>query len=169
MGGGRRHGDCSDCDRVTNSLEVCALGSFCTALEAFIRKHEYCGELGLVGHPMLGIPDLKAFVVQAKRSPSTRRDSHRHPLVRCDDLSASVAGAPGAQTMAKLDQMVSWKTALLNSLSDELTTEVGVHRAEREDAMAVLAHEISQNAYSALQGLTPHRLRPTERGGLKEE
>jgi hypothetical protein len=73
--------------------------------------------LTLINRPPLGVPDLKAFIVKPNRSPVTRRDSHCHPFSRRDGLSTTVAGLPGALPMAELDQVNSWKTALLNSLS----------------------------------------------------
>ena len=116
--------------------------------------------LTLIKQPPLGVPDLKTFVVKPNRSPVTRRDSHCHPFSRRDGLSTTVAGLPAALPMAELDQVNSWKTALLNSLSNELTTDAGVHRTERQDATVLLPQKIERNPYRSHQGLTRRGLGP---------
>jgi hypothetical protein len=73
--------------------------------------------------------------------------------------------------MAKLDQVVSWKAALLNSLFDELTTDAGVHRAEKQGATAVWPEEIERIPYSAHRVLTcrtwgAHEHVAVRRGGV---
>ena len=88
------------------------------ALEAFIREHEYCGELRLVCQ---GVADLKSTRREAEpfsNHPNTFSPSSSDSL---HGLSATVTGLPDALTMTKLDQVVSWQAALVNPTSDELT------------------------------------------------
>jgi hypothetical protein len=54
----------------------------------------------------LAIPDLKAFVMKPNRSPVIRADSHGHPLIRRDGLSATVTGLADTSTMSEFDQVV---------------------------------------------------------------
>lgn len=108
--------------------------------------HSHCRlAFALLYQPPLGVPDLKASVMQSNRSPVTRGDSHRHPLIRRDELSATVTGAPDAVAITDFDQRVSWKTAALNSMSDELTTDIGVHGTNDQDVMAAVPHEITRS------------------------
>src|SRR5437588_867305 len=92
------------------------------ALKAFIREHEYCGELRLVCQGVARHP----------RSESTRREAEpfsNHPNTFSPSSSDSlqwslrttVTDLPDALTMTKLDQVVSWQAALVNPTSDELT------------------------------------------------
>ena len=62
--------------------------------------------LALVYLAPLAIPDLKAFVMKPNRSPVIRADSHGHPLIRRDGLSATVTGLADTSTMSEFQQVV---------------------------------------------------------------
>jgi hypothetical protein len=97
--------------------------------------------LPLVCLAPLAIPNPKAFVMKPNRSPVIRADSHRHLLIRRDGLPATVTGLPDTSTMSKFDQVISWQAALANPMSDELTTDVGVHSVRRECHSGLLARD----------------------------
>src|ERR1700704_6563738 len=71
----------------------------------------------------LGVPDLKALVVEPKRSPVLRAHSHGHPLVLRNARSAGVAGLSDTLPMPEFDEVSSWESAGLNPLSDYLSEE----------------------------------------------
>src|SRR6266850_2306297 len=75
----------------------------------------------------LGVPDLKAIVVEPNRSPVLGADSHGHPLIRFDGRAASVALVPDAGTEPELDRAVARQAAVVDPLSDELADDVVVH------------------------------------------
>ena len=78
----------------------------------------------------LGVPDLKALVVEPKRSPVVRAHSHGHPLVLRNDRSARVAGLSDTLPMPDFDEGSSWQSAVLDSLSDYLPEEARLHAPE---------------------------------------
>ena len=78
----------------------------------------------------LGVPDLKALVVEPKRSPVVRAHSHGHPLVLRNERSAGVAGLSNTLPMAEFDEGSSWQSAILNPLSDYVPEEARLHTPE---------------------------------------
>src|SRR2546430_16893083 len=75
----------------------------------------------------LGVPDLKALVVEPKRSPVVRAHSHGHPLVLRNDRSAGVAGLSDALPMPEFDEGSSWQSAVLGPLSNYFPEERRIH------------------------------------------
>src|SRR5205807_10598353 len=79
----------------------------------------------------LGVPDLKALVVEPKRSPVVRAHSHGHPLVLRNDRAAGVAGLSGTLPMPEFDEESSWQSAVLDPLSDYVPEESWMHGMEK--------------------------------------
>ena len=79
----------------------------------------------------LGVPHLKAIVVEPKRSPVVRAHSHGHPLVLRNDRSAGVAGLSDALPMPEFDEESSWQSAVLDPLSDYVPEESWMHGMEK--------------------------------------
>src|SRR4030081_974725 len=80
--------------------------------------------------PSLGVPDLKALVVEPKRSPVVRAHSHGHLLVLRNARSAGVAGLSDTLLMPEFDKGSSWQSAVLNPLSDHVPEEARLHALE---------------------------------------
>src|SRR2546422_11010436 len=91
------------------------------------RRPETCGACVRLGPPpvrvFLGVPHLKAIVVEPKRSPVVRAHAHGHPLVLRNDRSAGVAGLSDALPMPEFDEESSWQSAVLDPLSDYVPEE----------------------------------------------
>src|SRR5437899_12478873 len=91
------------------------------------RRPETCGACVRLGPPpvrvFLGVPHLKAIVVEPKRSPVVRAHSHGHPLVLRNDRSAGVAGLSDALPMPEFDEGSSWQSAVLDPLSNYFPEE----------------------------------------------
>src|SRR5207245_5239754 len=86
----------------------------------------------------LGVPDLKALVVEPKRSPVVRAHAHGHPLVLRNDRSAGVAGLSDALPMPELDEESSWQSAVLDPLSDYVPEESCMHGMEKLNLIGFL-------------------------------
>lgn len=75
----------------------------------------------------LGVPNLKAVVVEPNRSPVVRAHSDGHRLVPHNDRSAAVAGGPDSVPMPKFNEESSWQSAVMDSLSNQVSEEGRIH------------------------------------------
>jgi hypothetical protein len=76
----------------------------------------------------LGIPDLKAVDVKAKRSPIIPANQ-AHPVSCCDREPASIAGVTEdvAVTVPKLNRAVTRKAAIFDPVPNELSNNIWGH------------------------------------------
>jgi len=85
----------------------------------------------------LGVPYLKAIVVEPKRSPVIRANSHRHPLVPRNGRSAAVAGFSDSMPVAQFDEASSWQSAVLDPLANHVPEESRIHAMEKLRIIAI--------------------------------
>ena len=79
----------------------------------------------------LGGPNLKASVVEPKRSPIIGAHAHRHPLGSRDDRSAGIAGLSDTLAMPELDEVISWQSAVMDPLPNYFLKEGRFHAQEQ--------------------------------------
>jgi len=79
----------------------------------------------------LGGPNLKASVVEPKRSPIIGAHAHRHPLGSRDDRSAGIAGLSDTLPMPELDEVISWQSAVMDPLPNYFLKEGRFHAQEQ--------------------------------------
>jgi len=75
----------------------------------------------------LGVPNLKAIVVEPNRSPVIRAHSHTHLLVPRNRRSAAVTGLSESTPVPEFDQVSSWESAVMDPLSDQVSEEIRIH------------------------------------------
>ena len=86
----------------------------------------------------LGVPDLKAIVVESNRSPVGPAHSHGHPLIPSDDRSAAVASLANSISLPELDQLNSRQAAVMDPLSDQVSQNHRIHARQPTSHIGIL-------------------------------
>ena len=106
----------------------------------------------------LGVPNLKAIVVESNRSPVGPAYSHGHPLIPSDDRSAAVAGLSDSISAPELDQLKSRQAAVMDPLSDQVSHNHRIHARQPTSHIGIL---LWNNVFSLIAASGNHLTHPT--------